>query len=136
LHLSVLTFQTDNIPVRIPNEIALCLFRVLQESLQNAVKHSGAKLLQVSMVGQEGQLQLAIRDSGKGLDYEEALRSRGIGLVGMQERLKIVNGHFRVDSKPGAGTTICATVPLQLIPTTFEAPGPKPKAFAARSSGL
>lgn len=69
----------------------------------------------MSLRGTNDQLQLAVRDEGKGFDTEAALATAGLGLVSMQERLKLVNGCVAIESKPGAGTTVRATVPLPRV---------------------
>jgi PAS domain S-box-containing protein len=105
-------FHSENVPKQLPQEIALCLFRVLQESLQNALKHSGSKHFEVSLMGAPNKIELTVRDSGVGFDPEGAIREHGLGLVSMKERLKLVHGKLAVDSRLGRGTAIRATVPL------------------------
>jgi len=95
-----------------PHEIALCLFRVLQEALQNAVKHSGARHFRVSLTSSTNEIELIVHDSGTGFEPEEALKGRGLGLTSMKERLKLVDGRLSIESKPQAGTIIHARVPL------------------------
>jgi PAS domain S-box-containing protein len=109
-------FRAENIPNGISTGLALCLFRVLQEGLQNAVKHSGVTVFEVLLKRQSDQLQLTIRDSGKGFNTEDVLKSHGIGFAGMRERLKLVHGYMSIRSKRGEGTTLCATVPLESPP--------------------
>src|SRR6266403_1206074 len=98
---------------RLPEEISLCLFRVLQEALHNAVKHSGARHFEVQMRGASGEIQLMIRDRGRGFDSDEALtNNRGLGLISMRERIILVGGTFLITSKPQWGTEINIRVPL------------------------
>jgi len=104
--------HTDKITTKLPPEIALCLFRVLQEGLQNAVKHSGSRHVEVSLSGATDVIELTVRDSGIGFDLEEAITGSGLGLTSMKERLKLVHGEFFIDSRPGRGTVIRAKVPL------------------------
>ncbi len=106
-------FNNTDIPATLPKEVSLCLFRVMQEALQNAVKHSGVLSFKVELIGMPDSVELKIADSGRGFDVQEALKSRGLGLVSMRERLQIVHGELKVESKPGVGTTICARVPLK-----------------------
>ena len=103
---------TDKITKKLPPEIALCLFRVLQEGLQNAVKHSGSRQVEVGLRGATDVIELTVRDSGVGFDPEEAIIGSGLGLTSMKERLKLVHGELFIDSEPGRGTLIRATVPL------------------------
>jgi signal transduction histidine kinase len=105
-------FHAENVPGELPRDIALCLFRVLQEALQNAIKHSGSKHFQVSLTGGTTELELTVRDDGKGFDPEEAFKGRGIGLTSMRERLKLVDGCILIDSQLQHGTKIQARVPL------------------------
>ena len=111
----IVEFMRENVPTTLSPDIAINLFRVLQQALSNAVKHSGASRFDVSLRGTDHQLQLAVRDEGKGFDTEAVLAASGLGLVSMQERLKVVNGCVAIESKPGAGTTVRATVPLPRV---------------------
>jgi signal transduction histidine kinase len=92
-------------------EISLCLYRVLQEALQNAMKHSGGRHFTVSLTGGGKEIELTVQDSGVGFDSEHAIRGEGLGLSSMQERLKLVNGQLFIDSNPQRGTTVQARVP-------------------------
>lgn len=107
-------FQSENVPDELPREIALCFFRVLQESLQNAVKHSGTKHFEVWLKGKTSELELIVRDSGVGFDPENGFRGRGLGLTSMKERLKLVHGMLSVESNTEQGTVVRATAPLPL----------------------
>jgi PAS domain S-box-containing protein len=106
--------HTDQISRKLPPEIALCLFRVLQEGLQNAVKHSASRHFEVCLNGAPDEVKLTVRDSGVGFDPEQAITGSGLGLTSMKERLKLVHGQLFIDSQPGRGTVIRATVPLNL----------------------
>ena len=105
-------FHFESIPKDLPREISLCLFRVLQEALQNAIKHSGSRHFQVSLSGESSGVELTVRDSGIGFDPEDATRGNGLGLTSIRERLKLVNGELYIDSQSQRGTTILARVPL------------------------
>jgi signal transduction histidine kinase len=93
----------------------------LQEALQNATKHSGARLVEVWLRGVADQIELTVHDSGAGFDPEDAFKGRGLGLTSMKKRLKAVNGQLSIDSKPQGGTTIRAGVPLPSVPSQFVA---------------
>jgi signal transduction histidine kinase len=97
----------------LPPEIGITLFRVLQEALQNAVKHSGAKQVQVQVLQEAGELRLFVRDSGRGFDIEEESRGRGLGLTSMRERMRLINGTIGIHTRPNGGTTIEARVPYK-----------------------
>ena len=106
-------FSQAGIPHSLPNEIALCLFRVLQEALQNAVKHSGERQFRVELHGRSEEIELTVNDLGVGFDQKDVLDRRGLGLISMRERLKLVGGQFSIESKPGCGTTVRARTPLK-----------------------
>jgi signal transduction histidine kinase len=105
-------FSTD-VAHPLPFEIGLCLFRVLQEALHNAVKHSKVKQADVQLAESSNELLLTISDLGVGFDHEEAKRGRGLGLTSMQERVRLVNGTISIDSKRMGGTTIHVRVPFK-----------------------
>ena len=105
-------FSAENIPQELPKLIALCVFRVLQEALQNAIKHSGSRHFQASLKCGVDNVELTVQDSGGGFDPQEATRRRGLGLTSMKERLKLVDGKLSIRSEPGRGTTIQARLPL------------------------
>src|SRR5271154_332169 len=104
-------FHSENIPKDLSKEISLCMFRVLQEALQNATKHSGSQHFQVSLRVEADEIYLMVRDSGSGFDPAEAMSGRGLGLTSMKERLKLVNGDLSINSQLRSGATIQARVP-------------------------
>jgi len=106
-------FSSERVPRRLPEAISLCLFRVLQEALQNAVKHSGVRYFLVSLVGSTNQIALTVCDEGRGFRPEEVLPKGGLGLTSMRERLNLVGGRFDIEAKPRRGTIIRAFVPLK-----------------------
>jgi PAS domain S-box-containing protein len=105
-------FSETAIPRSVPKEISLCLFRVLQETLQNAVKHSGVRHFKVELFGTGREIQLSVSDLGVGFDSQATIYRRGLGLISMRERIQLVNGEISIKSQPGAGTTILARVPV------------------------
>jgi PAS domain S-box-containing protein len=105
-------FSHADVPRSLSREISLCLFRVLQEALQNAVKHSGANDFSVELHGTSQAIQLTVSDIGAGFDQQAAVHARGLGLISMRERLQLVNGELLIKSEPTRGTTIRARVPL------------------------
>jgi PAS domain S-box-containing protein len=114
-------FHSEHVPKKVPQEIGLCLFRVLQEALHNAVKHSGSQLIDVSLKRVADEIELVVCDSGIGFDAETAIGRNGLGLVSMKERLKLVSGKLSVNSKVPRGTEVRATVPLDLAVKSAEA---------------
>jgi PAS domain S-box-containing protein len=115
-HGITIDVHCENIPKALPPEISLCLYRVLQEALQNVVKHSASGHAHVSLSGQIDTLTMAIQDSGAGFNPHEAMRGPGLGLTSMKERLKVVGGQLSIHSQRGRGTTIHAVAPLR-VPT-------------------
>jgi PAS domain S-box-containing protein len=103
-------FKHSDIPPAVPKEVSLCLFRVLQEALQNAVRHSGAQNFAVEMRATQDRIRLVVSDSGSGFDWRHAMNGRGLGLISMRERLRLVNGELSIQSELGRGTTIVALV--------------------------
>lgn len=110
-HLRVQYFYRD-IPKQIPMGVTLCLFRIVQEALQNVVKHSGAAEAEVRLSGQGHSIDLCISDSGAGFDPASVAGASGLGLISMRERLALVGGHLSVKSELSHGTQIRAHVPL------------------------
>jgi PAS domain S-box-containing protein len=105
-------FKSQDLPTPLPPDISLCLFRVMQEALRNAVKHSGSRHVEVGLWGTSDEIHLAVSDHGIGFDREAAKESGGLGLVSMEERLKLLKGTISIESQPNRGTTIHARVPL------------------------
>ncbi len=104
-------FKTHDLPTPLSPDISLCFFRVLQEALRNAAKHSGVRYFEVRLWGTPDEIHLTISDSGVGFDVEASKASRGLGLISMQERLKLLNGTLVIESQLKRGTTIHASVP-------------------------
>jgi PAS domain S-box-containing protein len=105
-------FRSRGLPSPVQPEVSICLFRVLQEALHNGVKHSGVEKFRVQLWADD-EIRLTVSDSGAGFDLEAARRGRGLGLTRMEQRLRLVNGTFSVDSQPEKGTTVRASVPLR-----------------------
>ena len=106
-------FTHEGMPRSVPQEISLCLFRILQEALQNAVKYSGVRHFTVRLEGTPAEVQLTISDRGAGFDPQSALSGRGLGLISMRERIHLVRGELSITSQPAVGTTVLARVPLE-----------------------
>ncbi|HWY60116.1 MAG TPA: PAS domain S-box protein [Terriglobales bacterium] len=105
-------FKTNDLAEPVPPDISLCLFRVLQEALHNSAKHSRSRQFEVRLWETSAEIHLTVRDFGAGFDREEVKKSQGLGLISMEERLKMLNGTLTVESQPQRGTTIHARVPL------------------------
>ncbi|HEX8893022.1 MAG TPA: ABC transporter substrate binding protein, partial [Terriglobales bacterium] len=110
-HDGTVEFNAESIPTHLPKDVSLCLFRIVQESLHNAVKYSGTNRYTVHLKGACNNVQLEVADSGVGFDPETAKVNGGLGLLSMQERVHLVRGEFFLESSPGKGTRILASVP-------------------------
>ena len=116
-------FKTRGLPTPVPPNVSLCLFRVLQEALHNSAKHSGVRRFEVQLRGTSDGIHLTVRDSGSGFDRKAAKESRGLGLISMEERLKLLKGTLSIESQPQRGTTIHARVPLSSGSDSMRAAG-------------
>ena len=103
-------FTHETVPSTLPSDVTLCLFRVVQEGLQNALKHSRAHQVLVHLHGGPDELALSIVDQGIGFDVERA-RGKGLGLVSMGERLEAVGGSLEIRSLAGVGTELKVRIP-------------------------
>jgi signal transduction histidine kinase len=106
-------FTHENVPAGLAPEITVCLFRVAQEALQNAVKYSGARHISVALRGGNERLELTTADDGAGFDVDAAW-GKGLGLVSMRERVEAVGGELQIQSAPGAGARVQISVPLTM----------------------
>jgi len=105
------TFTHENVPSSLPPDVTLCLFRVIQEALQNALKYSRAGGVAVHLAGSPDGLAATIVDDGVGFDVPSAWGT-GLGLISMSERLEAVGGTLQIHSKPGHGTRLEISVPV------------------------
>jgi signal transduction histidine kinase len=105
-------FIHRNVPGSLSQDLALCLFRIVQEALSNVIKHSGAQEARVELTGSAQAIQLRIADVGAGFDIETAKKRGGLGLISMQERLRMVGGEISIKSQPLRGTQIDVQIPL------------------------
>jgi PAS domain S-box-containing protein len=101
------------IPTKLPMEQTLCVFRIAQEALRNAVKYSGAETVRVELEKKGAVLQLSVADDGCGFDMKSNVMEKGLGFISMRERLHLVAGEFHVYSAPNKGTRIEVRVPLK-----------------------
>jgi signal transduction histidine kinase len=115
-------FKSD-VSTVVPFDVGISLFRVLQEALQNALKHSGVKRIEVQLREVSNEIHLTVTDLGRGFDVEAAIRGQGVGLTSMRERVRLVNGTITIESKPMGGTTIHVRVPIESEPRVQSAAG-------------
>jgi PAS domain S-box-containing protein len=111
-HGLTVRLEAREVPRELPEDVALCLYRVAQEAIQNVVKHSGAELVQVTLVSAGDTLELALVDDGRGFEAGARQLTGSLGLVSMHERVRLVHGGIAVQSQPGGGTRIVVTVPF------------------------
>lgn len=105
-------FRCGQLPAGVPRDVALCVYRIAQEALRNAVKHARADRVDVTLNADLEFLDLEVRDSGRGFDPATGRRSAGLGLASMEERVRLVGGEILISSSPGQGTSIQVRVPL------------------------
>ena len=109
-----LVVATD-VPDSLTPETSLALYRIAQESLWNIVKHSDARKVRLEVAQEDGEIRLAVEDDGKGFIPEQVKGQVCLGLVSMEERARLVNGHFSVQSQPGKGTRVEVRVPVPCL---------------------
>lgn len=109
-----ISFESSDVPRRMPPPLSLAMYRVFQEALQNALKHAGTRRLSVSLKIEGAELVLRVKDFGGGFDPEAAYQSGSLGLVSMRERLRMVDGRLLIHSGIGEGTEIEARSPVPM----------------------
>jgi signal transduction histidine kinase len=108
---------STNLPAALPEDVSLSLYRVAQESLYNIRKHAGATEVNVRLEGTADGVSLQVADSGDGFDVEETRKRGGLGLISMEERVRLIGGKFSILSHTGNGTQVEVFVPLNLSET-------------------
>jgi signal transduction histidine kinase len=103
--------SAENVTDSLPDEMRTCIYRVVQEALQNVLRHSGAKCATVTVRQDDHSLDLSVEDDGHGFDPK---LSRGLGMLGMEERVRQLGGHFEVQSTPGKGSVLRVTLPVSV----------------------
>jgi len=114
-HDIAIAFAHASLPPSLPSEVALCLFRIAEESLTNIAKHSQARSANVHVTGTPDGIHLTVEDAGAGFDMTTLGSKGGLGFVSMQERLRVLHGTMHVDSAPSRGTRIDAWVPPMMV---------------------
>ena len=112
----VVNFKTTGRVRRLPPKLETTLFRVIQEAVSNIARHAYAKSVDVALHFKKGTIAVRVRDDGEGFDVEEAIsskdRPRGLGLLGMKERVELMNGTWSIRSRPGSGTEVDIEIPI------------------------
>jgi len=111
-HKLDIEFSFCDIPDDVPENVEVCIFRVLQEAVTNTVRHAGARHVTVTLHDGGDELRLEVIDDGIGFDQDAARKTPGLGLISMKERLRSIGGAMSVESRPSAGTTIRIRAPL------------------------
>jgi PAS domain S-box-containing protein len=111
-HEVTVDFEVHDVPTSISSNVSLCLYRIVQESLQNIVKHSGASNAHVLLSRNGHGIKLKITDDGCGFQPQASAKKASLGLVSMRERIALLNGKLTINSEVGKGTEIEATVPV------------------------
>ena len=107
------SFRSTKVPRSLPQEIASCLYRITQESLRNVARHARASAVNLNLTFQKDAIKLCIKDNGMGFNVHSLpAGKKGLGLIGMQERIRLIQGTLTLESHPGEGTEICASIPL------------------------
>jgi signal transduction histidine kinase len=97
--------------VDVPDDVARCLYRVAQEGLRNVVKHSHAMRAELSLARRGGEVVMGLRDNGRGFEPGAAAERRGLGLVSLGERVRLLGGRLEVQAAPNAGADVVVTLP-------------------------
>ncbi len=111
-HALLIDFSHHDVPVAIAEDVALCLYRIAQEALQNVIKHSGARHAEVVVSGSDEAIVMRVADDGHGFDPDAVEQHGRLGLISMRERLRLVGGTLAIDTRPGEGTQLLVRVPL------------------------
>jgi len=106
-------FKSSEGLTSVSSDVGLCLFRVLQEALHNAARHSGVGRVEVQLSEHAGEVHMVINDQGRGFEIERAMQGKGLGLTSMQERVRLMRGKIYIRSTPMAGTTVHVQLPFR-----------------------
>ncbi len=109
-----IAFDHSQLPEDMSEDISLCLYRIIQEGLKNVLSHSESEYCEIVLRTDERGCHLTIADNGVGFDRRKVKRKAGLGLSSMRERVLLLKGVFRIDSRPGHGTAVHVTIPLQV----------------------
>jgi signal transduction histidine kinase len=112
-HKVHIELRAENIPRELPAESSISILRVLQEAVQNAIRHSGSRRFEALLSHHSNEIHLTVRDFGRGFDVAEAIRGRGLGLTSMKERAALVRGELSIESRPYKGTTVYVRMPFR-----------------------
>jgi two-component system CheB/CheR fusion protein len=126
------TFRAAKMPKSLPEEIALCIYRVAQEILRNIAQHAGAREVHFHLAATPSEIRLSVQDIGGGFDLVKVTGKKGLGLISMEERVRLLKGTFEIQSHPGQGTRVEVHVPRRGVEERSDAPA---HTSGRRSSG-
>ncbi len=106
------TYVPDGVPTALPKDVALCIYRVAQESLRNVARHASVRRARLTLTAAGAELYLRVEDEGAGFDPARPHAHPGLGLSSMEERVRLIHGRLSVTSSPGRGTTVEVCAPL------------------------
>jgi signal transduction histidine kinase len=109
--------QADETSDNLPDEHQTCIYRLVQEALNNSARHASARTVEVAVKREGPFVRFSVRDDGAGFDPRSV---RGLGLLGMEERVRRLGGHVRIESQPGRGTLVAAELPVAEMATKIE----------------
>ncbi|HWF47742.1 MAG TPA: response regulator [Bryobacteraceae bacterium] len=112
-HSIPVRFSTRNAASEVSPAVAIALYRIVQEGLQNVAKHASAESVDIALVGGKARVELSMRDNGIGFDPLAQKRGSGLGLISMAQRAKLAGGDFEIQSRPNGGTQIHVSVPRE-----------------------
>lgn len=112
-HGMIVDFSAQSISEQLPDSVALCLYHLAQESLENIRRHAKTKKASVTLAGKGDEIVIVIRDFGRGFDLEAARTRGGLGLISMEERVRLLDGSVSVTSEPADGTQVEVHIPLE-----------------------
>ena len=112
----VVNYKSESVPREVPQDVALCIYRTVQEGLRNISRHARATKAEILLIGKGDTIHLLIKDNGIGFNPLQVKKKGGLGLASMKERVYLVRGDFSIQSQPGQGTVIEALVPLSRSP--------------------
>jgi signal transduction histidine kinase len=107
--------HSEHVSEALPDEIKVCIYRLVQEALNNAASHAHAKHANVAVVQDTTKISVSVSDNGSGFD---PARRRGMGILGMEERVRRLGGTLNIESAPGKGATLKAELPVHAVPTS------------------
>jgi signal transduction histidine kinase len=108
-------FRADEALPPLPRDVAVCLYRIVQEGLRNVAKHAGVQDASVSLTQTQDLVELTIVDCGRGFNQDGEAARRGLGLLSLEERARLVGGVFKVTSAPDRGTALHVQVPTRAL---------------------